>query len=73
MKRKVSTLSLRRETIRNLEDMANGRPDLVRARGMAAQALSIPVCTQALSDCQTCTTPLDGCPPQTGSARVCCS
>jgi hypothetical protein len=72
-KKKVSALRLRRETILNLEDIMSGRPDLARARGAAAIALSIAPCTNIISDCKYCTTPLDGCPPVSGSVNVCCS
>ena len=70
-KKSVSTLSLNRETILNLDDIANGRPDLAQARGAAA--LSISPCTNIISDCKSCTTPLDGCPPVSGTAVVCCA
>ena len=60
--RKPAKLRLNRETIRSLEDSS-----LLEARGgflPAGRNLSIPICTQALSDCVTCTKRLDTCPQQ---------
>jgi hypothetical protein len=71
-KKKVSALSLRRETIRSLaSDNPARRQDLARARGAAAKALSINPCTQIVSDCLYCTTPIDGCPGNTTPATGC--
>jgi hypothetical protein len=72
-RKKVSALNLSRETILNLDDVANGRHELARARGAAAIALSIAPCTNIISDCKYCTTPLDTCPPVTGTVNVCCA
>ena len=68
-RKKVSTLSLSRETIRSLTDA--GQFDLARVRGAAAKALSINVCTQVVSDCLYCTTPIGGCPGNTTPATGC--
>jgi hypothetical protein len=71
-KKKVSALSLRRETLRSLaSDNPNRRQDLARARGAAAGNLSINPCTQVISDCLYCTTPLDGCPGNTTPVTTC--
>ncbi|MBW8876352.1 MAG: hypothetical protein JF614_15400 [Acidobacteria bacterium] len=65
--RKATKLKLNRETLRTLTDasllMAGG--GFVRPQGN----LSVPVCTQAISDCASCTRRLDSCPqqPDTGS------
>jgi hypothetical protein len=63
--RKPTKLKLNRETIRSLEDSS-----LLEARGgflPAGGNLSVPVCTQAISDCVSCTKRLDSCPQDTGS------
>ena len=65
-KRRVSALTLRRETIRSLAS-----DNLARARGAAAGNLSINPCTQVISDCLYCTTPLDGCPGNTTPVTGC--
>ena len=57
--RKATKLKLNRETLRSLEDsvlqQAGG------AWGSGGNA-SVPVCTQVVSDCLSCTKKLDGCP-----------
>jgi hypothetical protein len=68
--RKPTKLTLNRETIRSLEDSS-----LLEARGgfiPVGRNLSIPVCTQAISDCVTCTKRLDTCPqqPTTGTGTI---
>jgi hypothetical protein len=68
-RKKVSALSLNRETIRSLTEAASGGFDLARVR--AAKALSINVCTKVVSDCLYCTTPIDGCPGDTTPATGC--
>ena len=65
--RKATKLKLNRETLRTLTDAS-----LLMAGGGFLQPegnLSVPVCTQAISDCVSCTKRLDSCPqqPDTGS------
>ena len=60
MKRKApKKLSLSRETLRTVGGT------LADAVAVPAGALSIRVCTRVISDCLSCTTPLDGCPDPT--------
>lgn len=63
MKRKVNKLTLNRETLRNLEDSslrtANG------ALGPVVPVGSRLICTNQISICVYCTTPLDTCPQDT--------
>jgi hypothetical protein len=65
--RKPTKLTLNRETIRSLEDSS-----LLEARGGFGGNLSVPVCTQAISDCVSCTKRLDTCPqqPTTGTGTI---
>jgi hypothetical protein len=65
-KRVTRKLSLNRETIHRLTDSALGRvggafEDVVIGVGKDT-ALSITACTQVISDCLGCTTPLASCP-----------
>ena len=57
--RKATKLKLNRETLRNLADS-----DLQRAGGAWGSGgnASVPVCTQVVSDCVSCTRKLDRCP-----------
>lgn len=60
--RKATKLKLNRETLRILEDSS-----LSQAGGgllPVDRNLSVPVCTQAISDCLSCTKRLDTCPQQ---------
>jgi hypothetical protein len=72
-KRVAKKLSLSRETIHRLTDSA-----LARAGGALEDvvigkdtALSITVCTQVISDCLGCTTPLASCPATMFSDCTC--
>jgi hypothetical protein len=65
MNRKVKKLTLNRETLRNLEDSA-----LRTANGALGPVIPIGsrvICTNEISICVYCTTPLDGCPRDTGT------
>ena len=53
--RKIAGLKLNRETLHHL-----GTSSLRAAAGGAAVSFN---CTNVLSVCYSCTTPLDGCPP----------
>ncbi|HEX4962957.1 MAG TPA: hypothetical protein VF173_19145 [Thermoanaerobaculia bacterium] len=63
-KRKPSKLSLSRETLRSLTDikLAGGAVIVVGP----PPPLSIPMCTQAISDCYRCTVFPDVCPSAMG-------
>jgi hypothetical protein len=65
--RKPGKLKLNRETILNLEDSS-----LLEARGGFGSGgnLSVPVCTQAISDCVSCTKRLDSCPQQPTTGTI---
>ncbi|HVS01010.1 MAG TPA: hypothetical protein VMW27_30610 [Thermoanaerobaculia bacterium] len=59
-KKSVRKLNLSRETLQHLT-IAGGGEDFGVVKGDGV-ALSIPVCTQVISDCLYCTTPLNSCP-----------
>jgi hypothetical protein len=66
--RKALKLKLNRETLRILEDS-----NLSQAGGgllLAGGDLSVPVCTQAISDCVSCTKRLDSCPQQPTTGTI---
>jgi hypothetical protein len=67
MKKRIARkLSLSRETIHRLTDSALARAGGALEDGVVViggeVALSIPVCTNVISDCLYCTTPLNSCP-----------
>jgi len=59
--RKALKLKLNRETLRILEDstLSQAAGGILLPQG---GNLSVPVCTQAISDCVSCTKRLDSCP-----------
>ena len=67
--RKALKLKLNRETLRILEDST-----LSQAGGgillPVGGNLSVPVCTQAISDCVSCTKRLDTCPQQPTTGTI---
>lgn len=67
--RKAIKLKLNRETLRILADSS-----LLQAGGGFLPAgggnLSVPVCTQAISDCVSCTKRLDTCPQQPTTGTI---
>jgi hypothetical protein len=69
MKRhKVSKLQLNRETLHHLGDA------LAAAAGAAVVPISANgTCSNAISICLTCTTPLDTCPPQPTTPATTCT
>ncbi|HEX4494817.1 MAG TPA: hypothetical protein VIE43_04030 [Thermoanaerobaculia bacterium] len=65
MKKKMKKLQLSRETLTNLSlSAAEGGAIAVDQPG-GVKNLSISPCTRVLSDCLTCTQPIDGCPDPT--------
>lgn len=71
-KRVAKKLSLNRETIHRLTDSTLGRVGGALADVVApAPALSITECTQIISDCLGCTTPLASCPATMFSDCTC--
>ena len=61
MKKRMKKLQLSRETLHALTD-TQALGAMAAQDQAVAKALSIKPCTQVLSDCLTCTQPLDGCP-----------
>ncbi len=61
MKKRMKKLQLSRETLHALTDL-QAAGALVADQQQAGKALSINPCTQIVSDCLYCTTPIDGCP-----------
>jgi hypothetical protein len=60
----VKKLSLSRETLHRLTSSSLAHVGgALEAVGGVDKNLSIPVCTNVISDCLTCTTPLASCPP----------
>ena len=64
MKKKMKKLQLSRETLTNLSLSAAEGPIAVD-QPVVVRNLSISPCTRVLSDCLTCTQPIDGCPDPT--------
>lgn len=64
--RKPTKLKLNRETLRTLEDSSLQQA----AGGFGGGNLSVPVCTQAISDCVSCTKRLDTCPQQPTTGTI---
>ena len=73
-KRAIRKLSLSRETVHRLTDSSLRLAGGVELEPVEIDkgdtALSITVCTQVISDCRYCTTPLNSCP---GSMRTNCT
>jgi len=69
MKKHVKKLSLSRETLHHLASVAGG--DFAVEIGGVDKNLSIPVCTNVISDCIYCTTPLNSCPPSMQTYCTC--
>ncbi len=65
MKKHVKKLTLSRETLHRLTSasLAGVAGGTEVGVGAVAQPLSIPVCTNVISDCLTCTLPQGSCPP----------
>jgi len=61
MKKRMKKLRLSRETLHALTD-TQALGAMAAQDQAVAKAPSIPICTKALSDCLTCTQPIDGCP-----------
>jgi hypothetical protein len=74
MKKHVAKkLSLSRETLHNLtrSSLAGVGGALAVEVGGVDKNLSIPVCTNVISDCLSCTTPLASCPPSMQTYCTC--
>jgi hypothetical protein len=63
MKKRMKKLQLSRETLHALTDFQAA--GALAAEQQAVGNLSISPCTKVLSDCLTCTQPIDGCPDPT--------
>lgn len=64
MKKKMKKLSLSRETLRELDGVHGGL--VAEPVGVVGQPVTFTT-SQTISICKYCTTPLDGCPNQTGT------
>jgi hypothetical protein len=66
MKKKMKKLQLNRETLTNLSlSLAEGAGAVLVDQQAVNKNLSINPCTRVISDCISCTTPIDGCPDPT--------
>jgi hypothetical protein len=73
MKKHVKKLTLSRETLHRLtsSSLAAVAGGTDGEMGVVAQPLSIPVCTNAISDCLTCTQVQGSCPPSMQTYCTC--